>query len=201
MDVDGKPLLVLVQLNARPDALTRRTTLRSLTPLGSFSTAQQREAEEFLRDPRSGHGHAIHPRLLSLLYRIQVHFDAPEIRIVSCYRSGRSRSNHARGRAVDFVVPGVPNERVAAFARRFGFVGVGVYPTSGFLHLDVRTQSYFWLDTSGPGRRNRERAILADLARESDRMARERGERPLDVGYSARTVTLEEDALAEGDEH
>ena len=31
-----------------------------------------------------------------------------------------------------------------------GFVGVGVYPVSGFVHLDVRERSYFWVDTSGP---------------------------------------------------
>jgi hypothetical protein len=32
-------------------------------------------------------------------------------------------------------------------------VGVGFYPTSGFVHLDVRKgPSFYWVDRSGPGK-------------------------------------------------
>jgi hypothetical protein len=75
-------------------------------------------------------------------------------------------------------VPAARDEDVAKFARELGFVGVGLYPTSGFVHVDVRAHSYFWVDRSGPGRRNRERGILTDLARKSDGRANARGERP-----------------------
>jgi hypothetical protein len=74
-------------------------------------------------------------------------------------------------------VPGAGDDEVATFARELGFVGVGIYPTSGFVHVDVRDRSYFWVDSSAPGRRNRERGILRDLAVRSDAAAADRGER------------------------
>ncbi len=90
---------------------------------------------------------------------------------------------------MDFIVPGARDEDVAAFARTLGFVGVGIYPVSGFVHLDVRDRSYFWSDSSGPGRRNRERGILGDLARSSDRAATARGE----IAVRSCTVQLDVD--------
>jgi hypothetical protein len=120
--------------------------------------------------------------LLDLVYRVAVHFSAPEVRVISGYRTPRatSHSNHGRGRAMDLVIPGTSDEEVARYAREQGFVGVGVYPVSGFLHLDIRERSYFWVDYSGPGRRNRTRGILADLAAKSDARAVARGDRPID---------------------
>ena len=54
-------------------------------------------------------------------------------------------------------------------------MGVGIYPVSGFVHLDVRERSYFWSDSSGPGEENRERAILRSQWARADRDARRRG--------------------------
>ena len=112
-----------------------------------------------------------------LVYDLQNHFRSREIRVISGYRTPRRRSssNHGKGRAIDLVVPGSSDADVAAYARTLGFVGVGIYPTSGFVHVDVRERSYFWSDSSGPGRRNRERGILGDLAQSSDRAALARG--------------------------
>jgi hypothetical protein len=94
-------------------------------------------------------------------------------------------SNHGKGRAMDLVVPGASDEDVARFARDEGFAGVGIYPVSGFVHIDVRERSYFWVDPSGPGKRSRIRGVLADLAARSDAQAQARGERsvgPFHVG-------------------
>ncbi len=134
-----------------------------------------------MRDTRSGNEHPIEPQLLDLVYRLQTHFEAPEVRVVSGYRTPRKarRSNHARGRAIDFVIPGATDEDVAKFARAQGYVGVGVYPTSGFVHVDVRDRSYFWVDGSGPGKRSRIRGILGDVAARSDAEAAQRGDRPV----------------------
>jgi len=110
----------------------------------------------WLREPASGNEHPIEPRLLDIVYRIQMHFSAQEIRVISGYRtpaaiaSGHG-SNHGRGRAIDVVVPGATDEDVAKLVREMGFMGVGIYPVSGFVHVDVRDRSYFWIDTSGPG--------------------------------------------------
>ncbi|MFK5065634.1 hypothetical protein, partial [Klebsiella pneumoniae] len=57
--------------------------------------------------------------------------------------------------------------------------GVGVYPASGFVHVDVRERSYFWLDSSAPGKRNRERGVHSDLAQRADAAALARGEHGL----------------------
>jgi hypothetical protein len=118
------------------------------------------------------------PRTLGLVYRIQRHFEVPEIRVVSGYRLPKpgSRSNHGLGRAMDIIVPGVADEDVARYAREFGFVGVGVYPTSQFVHVDIRPRSYFWVDYSSPHHRNRELGILRELAARSDAAALARGQ-------------------------
>jgi uncharacterized protein YcbK (DUF882 family) len=144
---------------------------------GGFSSADLDRTAHLLR-AAGGDEHPLDPRTLALVYRIQTHFAAPEIRVVSGYRVPRaaSRSNHGKGRAVDMVVPGIPDEELARFAREMGFVGVGVYPTSQFVHVDIRPRSYFWVDLSGPRMRNRERGILGDLAAKSDAAAAARGQ-------------------------
>jgi hypothetical protein len=76
------------------------------------------------------------------------------------------------------VVPGTSDADAAAYARTLGFVGVGIYPTAGFVHIDVRDRSYFWSDWSAPGRKGRERGILGELAASSDKSALRRGAVP-----------------------
>jgi uncharacterized protein YcbK (DUF882 family) len=172
-DANGRPQLVLQALN-----MTDRVTLTAASDQGGFSAADLDRAAHVLREPGSGNEHPVDPHVLDLVYRVATHFSAPEIRIISGYRTPRAgrHSNHGRGRAIDLVVPGASDEDVAKFAREQGFCGVGVYPVSGFVHLDVRERSYFWVDTSGPGKRNRTRGILADLAAKSDARAVARGE-------------------------
>ena len=184
VDASGRPLLVLQGLNI-PDHV-------ELTPKnerGGFSAEDLDRAAHVMREPSSGNEHPIDPRLLDAIYRLEAHFHAHEIRIISGYRTprGGATSNHGKGRAMDLVVPGASDEEVAKFAREQGFAGVGIYPTSGFVHVDVRERSYFWVDTSGPGKRSRIRGILADLAQKSDSQALARGEHsvgPFHVGTS-----------------
>jgi len=166
-------MLTLQALN-----MPERVTIAASSERGGFSAEDLDRAAHVLRDPRTGNEHPIDPRLLDLVYRVATHFNAHEVRIVSGYRTPRNGrySNHARGRALDLVIPGASDEDVAKFAREQGFTGVGVYPTSGFVHLDIRERSYFWVDNSGPGKRNRTRGILGDLAAKSDARALARGE-------------------------
>ncbi len=173
VDADGHPLLVLRGLNT-----AERVSFPVAGPTGGFAASDLDQASVALRDPATGARHPVEPRLLDLVFRIQTHFAADEIRFLSGYRmpSRGNASNHGKGRALDFVVPGASDADVATYARTLGFAGVGIYPVSGFVHLDVRDRSYFWSDSSGPGRRNRERGILGDLARASDREAGARGE-------------------------
>lgn len=187
VDARGRSLLVLQGLNI-PD----RVELTPRTDRGGFSAEDLDRAAHIMRDG-AGNEHPIDPRLLDMVYRLQAHFRAPEIRIISGYRTprGGATSNHGKGRAMDLVVPGATDEEVAKLAREEGFAGVGIYPVSGFVHVDVRERSYFWVDTSGPGKRSRIRGILADVAAKSDAQAAARGERsvgPFHIGTDVDSI-------------
>ncbi|HEY2513855.1 MAG TPA: DUF882 domain-containing protein [Polyangiaceae bacterium] len=203
-DAQGRPKLVLASLNTN-----ERLELAAHSDLGGFDASDLDRAAYVLREPSSGNTHPIEPHLLDLVYRVQTHFAAQEIRVISAYRTphGRRASNHGRGRAIDIVVPGATDADVAKFARELGFVGVGIYPNSGFVHLDVRDRSYFWVDSSAPGRRNRERGIQKELAAKSDAAAAARGEHGVpafaigtDVDAALRAHAAEADDDSESDD-
>ncbi|APS00604.1 hypothetical protein BCY86_07910 [Pajaroellobacter abortibovis] len=100
--------------------------------------------------------HAIHPRLISLLTRISDRFHGHRIEIISGFRpfsptQYTPHSKHNAGHAIDFRVAGIPNEILRDYCKSFHNVGVGYYPNSVFVHLDVRPTSAFWIDYSHPG--------------------------------------------------
>jgi uncharacterized protein YcbK (DUF882 family) len=175
-DPSGRPMLALTTVN-RAESLA----VAAGADDGGFSSVDLDRLAHLLR-AMGGDEHPVDPRTLGLVYRIQVHFGVPEIRVVSGYRVPKpgSHSNHGKGRAMDLVVPGVADEEVARFARELGFVGVGVYPTSQFVHVDVRPRSYFWIDYSGPHMKNKESCILPAVAREGDAAALARGQTPIE---------------------
>lgn len=97
---------------------------------------------------------ALHPRLLQLLQSVVERFPGHAVEIVSGYRPGASASRHAHARALDLRLVGVRREDLRDFARGLPGAGVGFYPNSVFIHLDVRDAAEgnaFWTDYSGPG--------------------------------------------------
>jgi uncharacterized protein YcbK (DUF882 family) len=175
----------------------------SLEPDGSsgrFTEAELAEAREAFRYHRDHATCGVHPRLLELVYRAVRHFEVPYVHVISGFRTTRATSRHNQGRALDFVLPGVSDRGLANFLRRQGFVGVGVYPLSGFVHLDVRERSFFWVDSSAPGRRSRVRGVARALALRYDRAARARGEEPVpDLVVGGEGEEGDEEAGAEGE--
>jgi len=171
---DGRPYLTLEILNAN-----ERIEAEPQTATGRFSAADLDRLAHALRDTRRGNEHPMDPGVLDLIYDIQLHFKASAIRVISGYRTpGRGgHSNHGRGRAIDFIVPGASDEEVAKYARSRGHTGVGTYPSSGFVHVDVRSASYYWVDNSGPGQKNCERATGGGEARANDSLADAAGRR------------------------
>jgi len=150
LDASGRPKLVLEAINTGV-----RVELSADTDTGGFAEAERIRASEALRDAKKNRASAVNEKLLNLLYRLQRHFDAPAVRVVSAFRAG-GRSEHARGTAADIVLPGVADSELAAHARSFGG-GVGLYPTSGFVHVDVRSEPHYWVDSSGPGQKSKAR--------------------------------------------
>jgi uncharacterized protein YcbK (DUF882 family) len=93
-------------------------------------------------------------RLFKLVTKAAAHFGAGQVSVVSSLRDdARDGSRHRSGEAIDFRLPGVQPQALAAYLRTNARVGVGVYThkRTQFVHLDVREQSYSWVDASPPG--------------------------------------------------
>jgi uncharacterized protein YcbK (DUF882 family) len=189
---EGRPTLVLEMIHTQ-----ERIELAPLREDGGFTAEDLALATHALRDPRNDEECDADERVLDIVYQIEIKFHAKAVRVVSAYRGPRyHHSRHGVGRALDLVVPGTRDEEVAKFARSIGFVGVGVYPRSGFVHVDSRSRSYFWVDNSSPGRRGRGVQVLAKLAAASDAKALERGETPPGDGVAERQEGEQTDSPA-----
>ena len=175
-DARGRPMLTLTTIN-RGESLA----VSSDGDEGGFASVDLDRVAHLLR-AMSGDEHPVDPRTLALVYRIQTHFGVPEVRVVSGYRVPKpgSHSNHGKGRAMDLVVPGIADEEVARFARGLGFVGVGVYPTSQFVHVDVRPRSYFWSRLQRAANEKQGVVHPADIAAQGDAAAVARGQAPIE---------------------
>ena len=115
----------------------------------------RRALREFLRPRDSKRRKTPNARLLSLLAKVSDHFGGRPLHIVSGYRIAkgltRKTSRHVAGEAIDFRIPGVPLTVLRDYCQQFEEVGVGYYPTTEFVHLDVRKQPARWTDWSLPG--------------------------------------------------
>ena len=135
--------------------LGERIRVFPFMPDGSLDPEAVAQIEHLMRDKHTHATHPVHPRLIKLLYKLADRFKARQINVISGYRENRTigaESHHTDGTAADIMLPGIKLPAVAKVTRRFGHVGVGYYPTSGFIHLDVREKrSFFWSDRSGPG--------------------------------------------------
>jgi hypothetical protein len=90
--------------------------------------------------------------LVPRVARIAAHFPGKPIEIVSGWRPNeRTSSRHHQARAVDVRVRGVSRETLRDFARTLEETGVGYYPNSVFVHVDVRDARAYWVARSGPG--------------------------------------------------
>lgn len=109
-------------------------------------------------------------RLIRLLVDVSDKFGGRPLRIVSGYRTSSffEDSRHKESRAVDFSVPGVPNEALKDYLRTLRNVGVGYYPNSSFVHADVREYAAYWVDYAGPGEAPRTRSVAYRVPRHTN---------------------------------
>jgi uncharacterized protein YcbK (DUF882 family) len=141
--------------------VNRRETmaLRLRDGRGRPVKGMQRRFDHFLRCHYTNVQHKMDPRLMRLLYQTGRHYPGRRIEVVSGYRhptvAKNPHSPHMRGLACDFRVEGIKTAELRDYLRHtYDKVGVGYYPNSTFVHLDVRKdRSAFWIDYSGPGER------------------------------------------------
>ncbi|MBX3250837.1 MAG: LysM peptidoglycan-binding domain-containing protein [Myxococcales bacterium] len=156
-------------------ATQERLRVRILDSRGRPRTRARADIARLFRHKRTGVIEAPHPRLLQLLVQISDHFGGRTLQILSGYRPAEGyteeSSHHVDGSAVDLRVQGVPNEVLRDYLRTLHDVGVGYYPNSTFVHLDVRDRSRYWVDRSRAGEppdyvrgRDRERADVDEDA-------------------------------------
>ncbi|GAB4197563.1 MAG: hypothetical protein OHK0013_05860 [Sandaracinaceae bacterium] len=139
-------------------ATRQRTRVRLVDRRGRATRAAIRRVAQIMRprDARPRERFADPPqRLLEVLARISDHFGGRVIHVVSGFRHAggytRETSQHTQGHAMDIRIDGVPNAELRDYARTFDRVGVGYYPRSTFVHVDVRERSAYWVDWSRPG--------------------------------------------------
>lgn len=124
---------------------------------GSYDEEAMAKLDEIFRCKRTQEVRAMDPRLYDQLSRIQDHFGGKQIEVVSGYRANeRSSSRHHHASAMDIRVRGESIRSMYAYAESLdrGTMGIGIYPHSGFIHVDYRAPgepSYRWTDYSGPG--------------------------------------------------
>lgn len=129
----------------------RSLSVSPFLPDGSCSQAGFAQLREFMRCRRTGHTMDMNPDLVRLLMRIARRFDNATLHVISAHRAvdgvvTSERSQHGKGTASDIRVEGVSVETLAAVAKQEGARGVGMYPKSRFVHVDVREKAYSWID-------------------------------------------------------
>jgi len=118
---------------------------------GAYLPSSLDDINRVLRDHRTNEKHEIDPKLLDLLCDLRLRLDTREsLQIISGYRSPATNamlhansdgvathSLHMDGKAVDIRIRGraLSLVRKTALAMKVG--GVGYYPSSDFVHVDV----------------------------------------------------------------
>ncbi|MDE3135274.1 MAG: DUF882 domain-containing protein [Acidobacteriota bacterium] len=108
--------------------------------------------DHFLRDHLNNDTYDMDPHVFDLLHALLVKVGRPNavIDIICGYRSPStnaylrshsdgvaSHSLHMKGEAIDIRVPGVPLSKLRKAALSLHLGGVGYYPHSDFIHVDV----------------------------------------------------------------
>jgi uncharacterized protein YcbK (DUF882 family) len=116
---------------------------------GEVEASSYRTLRHLMRCQRTGAETPMDPRLIELLYRISQR-TRQKIQLVSGFRapmfSLATLSYHTRGMAADIRIPGMTPLMVRDLARAMGVKGIGYYPVSQFVHVDVRDDHMEWTD-------------------------------------------------------
>ena len=118
---------------------------------GRYQPAALKQVNHLLRDHRSGTVHSMDPRVIDLICSLQHKMGAKKpFQVISGYRSPGTNaylhdhtdgvaqhSLHMEGKAIDIRLEGTSVHNLGRAARSLRAGGVGQYPDSGFVHVDV----------------------------------------------------------------
>ena len=124
---------------------------------GNYVDGSLREINYILRDPRNNEARDIDIRLLDFLFAIRQEIEASQpFHVISGYRSAATNaflrahssgvaenSLHLVGKAIDIRVPGRDTRTLQNAAKALGRGGVGYYPKSDFVHVDIGRVRYW----------------------------------------------------------
>ena len=141
----------------RAENLNEDVRVNIYKPEGGFNDEALAKLDDLFRCVRTGEVRAVRPELYEMLSRFFDHFGGKQIQLVSGFRfAERNSSRHYHASAMDIFIKGVSIRDMYAYAESLdkGGMGIGLYPTSNFVHVDFRAPgepSYRWVDTSGHG--------------------------------------------------
>jgi uncharacterized protein YcbK (DUF882 family) len=118
---------------------------------GEYVPDALKTINHLLRDFRTGDIHAVEPKLLDVLSTLRGMLETEaDFQVISGYRSPKTNamlheqsdgvaatSLHMQGMAIDIRVGGRPLARLRDAALHLSAGGVGYYPKSDFVHVDV----------------------------------------------------------------
>ncbi len=124
---------------------------------GRYHPSAMRQVNRILRDHYSGTVHAMDPHVIDLLCALQHRVGTHKpFQVISGYRSPQTNawlasvsdgvaqhSLHMEGRAVDIRLEGLSVRRLGHAAKSLRAGGVGQYPDSDFVHVDVGRVRYW----------------------------------------------------------
>lgn len=112
--------------------------------------------DHFLRDHFTNQATAMEPRLVALVLAAAASFRSDVIDVVSGFRHPKYNlilrkkghqvardSQHSHGNAIDFSIPSVTAQALQGWAKAQRAGGVGLYPESGFVHMDTGPIRYW----------------------------------------------------------
>jgi uncharacterized protein YcbK (DUF882 family) len=144
--VKGREIKSIVFLRVRTG---EREKLRLFSKKGKINKHNVMRLSYLARDKIDGKVKRLNFRLVQMIQAVAEEFPDKPIEIISGYRAqdvGGQESQHAFGRAIDFRIPGVPGKQIFRFCKKLPRSGCGYYPKDGFVHMDAREESAFWVD-------------------------------------------------------
>lgn len=161
-------LATLILPKAAPRFSTRKLALYNIHTGETFEGTYWREnaydpkaldrLAHVLRDRRNNKKHPMDPHLFDALHHLQSKLGTKDPYQVICgYRSPETNAKlhlaskgvaknslHLKGKAIDINLAHVSLKELSNAARSLKVGGVGYYPKSHFVHIDIRPKPAFW---------------------------------------------------------